>query len=258
MKKFINLFFITSLFLIGFTACEQQTEEPGGIPGMGDTPGELEIAEPFVAPEGVTIDVTGLDEIRIDNTAGTAKLKSVMWNFDNVYGCGGDYDDRTNDYVFWITVNIYVNNISNNEICTTIPEGTVFKVSDANAQNGITTEDITICVKPNTEYVCSLVLMCLNKGQNGSSENLFYEILGTTDSDVIKELLEYLKGKKIGIEWYWNCNESAGLKSANADGIETYMDIADHIQNAIWQLTNDGKKLTKEQIDYFKSLPDLD
>ena len=259
MKKLFNQFVIASLFLIAFTACEQ-SEKPGGIPGMGETPGELEIAEPFVAPEGLSIDVKGVDEIRIDNNAGAANLKSATsgdWSY--TYGCGGDFDEHhDNDYVFWITTKISYSNISNTEICVTIPKGTVFKVSDPTAQNGILTEDVEVCVKPNETMVCNFVLMCLNRGRPGSNTDLFYEILGTTDSEQIKEILGYLEGKKIGIEYYVNISPSAGLKAANADDFEKYKEIADRIQNTIWKVTNDGQSLSQEDIDYFKSLPDLE
>ena len=260
MKKMINLFVIASLFLIGFTACEQsevETEKPGGIPGMGNTPGELEIAEPFKAPEGMAIDVQGLDEIRVDGVSSAANLKSSM-DWSSTFGCGGSFDNRTNDFVFWISLNVSFSNISNTEMCVTIPKGTIFKVSDPHAQNGVLLEDVKVCVKPNETQICKFMVMCLNQGWPGSNNNLFYEILGTTNSDLIKELIGYLSGKKIGIQYYDNFTPSAGLKSANTDDFETYKEIADHIQNAIWKLTNEGKTLSQEDIEYFQSLPDIE
>jgi len=257
MKRIINLFFIASLFLIGFTACEQN-EKPGGIPGMGDTPGELEVAKPFVAPEGVSIDVNGSGVLSINDAADKAELKSSMgWNFGNTCGCGGSFHGN-NKFVFWITVNISINNITNSEKCITIPFGTVFKVSDPRAQNGILLEDVNICVKANHEKKCKVMLMCLNKGRHGSIEDIYYNILGITNSDLIKELLNYLKGKKIGIEHYIEISSSAGLKSASTEGLVKYKEIADHIQNAIWKLTNEGKSLSQEDIEYFQSLPDIE
>jgi len=262
MKKMINLFFIASLFLIGFTACEQSEKEnpaetPGGIPGMGNTPGELEIAEPFNVPEGMIINVQGLDEIRVDGVSGTANLKSSN-DWSSTFGCGGSFDKKTNDFVFWITLNASFSNISNTEMCVTIPKGTIFKVSNPQAQNGVLLEDVKVCIKPNETQICKFMVMCLNMGFPGSNDSLFYEILGTTNSDLIQELIGYLSGKKIGIQYYINLSPSAGLKSANVDDFETYKEIADRIQKSIWKLTNEGENLSQEDIEYFQSLPDIE
>ena len=252
MKKLINLFFIATLFLIGFTACEQ-TDEPGGIPGMGDTPGELEIAEPFVAPEGLSIEVSGLDELTLEDGAGIAQLKSTQSRC-SIHGVGGSrYKNR---FKVWIRTNIWISNISNKKICTTLRRGLIFKVSKEGYQHGILVKPVKICINPNTEQNIELWLMCINKGKDGSKHKLKYHIAGITASKVINNLLNYLKGKKIDVSDYCNVNPSAKLKSTTADDMVEYQEIADHIQNAIWQLTNEGKDLSQEQIDYFNSLPD--
>ena len=256
MKKLISLFFVASLFLIGFTACEQ-TEKPGGIPGMGETPGELEIDKPFVAPEGVTIDVAGLDEIRLDDAAsGSANLKSAQWSWGNTFSCGGSKDK--NDFVFWINVNISMSNSNNSEMCVTIPQGTVFETSDPNGQNGILLTDMKICVKAHEVVDCNLMLMCLNYLRPGSKKDIFYKMLGTTNSKLLQELISYLKGKKIGIEFYTNIVPSSKLKSTSAEDLETYKEIADRIQNTIWDLTNHGKNISQDDIDFFNSIPDIE
>jgi len=260
-KRKINLLFIALLFFIGFTACEQ-TEEPGGIPGMGNTRGELKIDKPFEVPEGLTIDAQGLDLISVRGSDGLANLKSPEgWDWGHTYGWGGTYHggtDTLKKFVFWITVKLSISNISDSDLSFTIPKGTVFKVSDPKAQNGITLKDLKFSIKANDTYNCQLMLMCLNRGRHGSGKELDYEILGTTGSNLIKDLLVYLKGKKIGIENYLIVESSAELKSVSTRDFEKYKEISDHIQNLIWKLTNDGKELSQEDIEYFHSLPNLE
>jgi hypothetical protein len=83
--------------------------------------------------------------------------------------------------------------------------------------------------------------------------------LGVTNSNLIKELLSFLKGKKIGLEHYIEINNGpVSLKSVGNDSLKEYREIADHIQNSIWKLTNEGENLSQEDIDYFRSLPDIE
>jgi len=255
MKKLISLFFVASLFLIGFTACEQQGEEPG-IPGMGDTPGELEIAETFTAPEGVIINLETLDEANIENALSSQNQLKSTEGFFFRRGCGGS--QWNGNFKVWIRVKLDVQNTSNQKWCFNIPAGTVFQVSDPSYQNGITISPIKICVESKGFCNVELWLMCLNRGKDGSTANVTYKILGVTGNARMWNLVRKLRYKRCNIEWYLNVDPSAKLKSATAENIETYKELADQIQNAIWQLTNDGEDLTEEQIKYFESLPDIE
>jgi len=257
MKKLLSLFFIAFLFLVGFNSCEQQEEQPG-IPGMGDTPGELEIAEPFVAPEGIAIDLESQEEANLENVFSTeANLKSINKKHCGCLGCGGS--KVHGKLKIWIRVKLNIQNISNKKRCFKIPAGTIFKVSNPHAQNGITISPIKICVERRSKCQKSLWLMCLNKGKDGSSLNVTYKIVGVAASKPILGLISCIKHKKVNIEYYFKFVPKAKLKAVVEDDyLETYADIADHIQNAIWQITNDGKSLTEEQISYFSSLPDLE
>ena len=258
MKKLINLLFVVSLFLIGFNSCEQQNEKPG-IPGMGDTPGELEIAKPFTAPEGVTIGFESQEESNLDNVfSSEANLKSISKHRNcSCLGCGGS--KQNGKLKIWIRLEVKIQNITNKKRCFKIPAGTVFKVSNPKWQNGITVSPIKICVAGRTWCKKSLWLMCLNKGRYGSAKKVTYKIMGVTASKPILNLIHCVSTKKVNIDWYLDIQPKIKLKSAlEEDNLETYADIADHIQNAIWQITNDGKDLTEEQISYFNSLPDIE
>ncbi len=248
MKKLVSLFFVASLFLIGFTACEQQTEEPGGIPGMGETPGELEISEPFVAPQGVSINLETQDETTLGSILSSSS-QNVLKNSvtSSFVGCGGNYFNG--ELYMWIIIKLTITNDSDQEMCLDIPAGTVFEVSEQGYQNGIVVCPITLCLSAHSQLELNLSLMCLNEGRDGSKKGVTYKWRGVTASPVMQNFCERFKNKKCKIEDYDMNNEEERKQ---------YEEIADHIQNAIWALTNEGRELTQDEIDYFNNLPDLD
>ncbi len=253
MKKIINLFFIIALVMIGFTSCEKKEDIPAEIPGMGNTVGELEIKEAFVAPEGITITgLEGLENVSVD--ASQAQLKSSQSSFFR-RGCGGSY--YNNRFVAWIAVKLIFHNSSDSERCVTLPQGLVFDVNKPGYQPGITVSPVKICIKGNSPRTVSLYLMCINRGKNGSDADVKYTIKGTTGAKRILSFLARLKDRKVNWQNYVGNSTSAQLKSANSDDLETYKEIADEIQNDIWTITNDGEDLSEEQIEYIESIPML-
>ena len=251
------MFVIASLILISFNSCEKISEAPGGIPGMGETPGELEIKEPFVPPDGVKYEVVGGRELTLQDVVSSALtgLKSVSDNSEEkIYGSGGSMDDI--DFRFWIIVKLKFTNISNKNRRITLKEGLIFKVVEKGYQNGMLLDKVIFYVKKHTTRTVSILAYCLNRGRNGSNENLHYTIPGVTKSKIMwEELLESLKGRQVNIENFIGQTPSPALKSVNAGGIEKYMEIADHLQNMVWTLTNDGKRLSQEQKDFIKTIP---
>ena len=253
MKKFINLFFIIALVMIGFTSCEQKEEVQEGIPGMGETPGELEIKEAFVVPEGITITgLEGLENVSAD--ASQAQLKSSQFSFFR-RGCGGSF--YNGNFVAWITVNLVFHNSGNGERCITLPQGLVFSVNKPGYQHGITVSPVRICIEGNGARTVSLYLMCINRGKTGSTADVKYTIKGTTGAKKILSLLNRLKDRKLDWQDYVGSLTSAQLKSVNAEDLAKYKEIADEIQNDIWTITNDEKDLSQEQIEYIESIPML-
>ncbi len=253
MKKFINLFFILAIVAVGFTSCEEKEEVSSGIPGMGDTPGELEIKDAFVAPEGITISgLEGLENVSTD--ANQAQLKSSQFSFSR-RGCGGSY--FRNKFVAWITVKAIFNNSNNGERCITLPAGLVFEVNKPGYQHGITVSPVKICIEGNSQRTVSLYLMCINKGEKGADADVKYTIKGTTGAKRILRLLNRLKDRKVNWQHYVSGLSSAQLKSVNTDDVEKYREIADAIQNDIWTITNDMEDLSEQQIEYIESIPML-
>ena len=257
MKKFINLFFILALVAVGFTSCEEKEEVPGGIPGMGNTPGELEIKEPFVAPEGITINLESENEATLGSLFSTqTQLKSTNRSSNSIRGCGGSIFG--NDLTFWIKVKLTIQNTASEERCFELPAGLVFKVSDKEYQHGIVVSPVKICVEGNSFCDFSLVLMCINKGRNGTDTDVTYEMVGLTQSTQMWTLINLLYNRMVNIGFYLGDTPAAGLKSANTLDLEKYKEVADHIQNAVWTITNTEEGLSQEQIEYFKNLPEIE
>ncbi len=261
MRKFVNLFFILAIVAVGFTSCEEKEEVPGGIPGMGDTPGELEVKEPFTLPEGLVIsDVQGVDEgvVTVDDILNpSSQLKSSQYvDLADLYGCGGSY--LRNTFRAWITIRLTIQNTSAERKCFRFQQGLLFEVSDPQYQNGVLCNDVDICLEPNTYRHVYLWVVCINKGKDGSSANVTYKLKGVSDSKTLwDQCFNRIKGKRTNWRHYSD-GTSTALKSATTYDIEQYKEAADHIQNAVWTLTNDGVDLTEEQVDYLENLPDFD
>ena len=264
MKKFINLFFIIALVAVGFTSCEEKEDVPAKIPGMGDTPGELEVKEPFALPEGLVItEVQGIDEgvVTVDNILNQSNsLKSAQdFNLSDIFGCGGSYSG--NRFRAWITIRLTIQNTSQDKKCFRFEQGLLFEVSDQQYQNGVLCNDVDICLEPNTYRHVYMWIVCVNKGKDGSASNVTYKIKGVSSSRTLwSQCLNRIKRKKTNWRHYRNGNLPSELKAANTDtyDLEKYKEVADHIQNAVWTLTNDGNDLSEEQVNYLESLPDLD
>ncbi len=242
------------------SACEQENEEPGGIPGMGETPGELEIREPFVPPEGVTYEVKGGEELTLADILASeqTKLKSTNECPEKlIKGSGGNlYHGKLR---IWITVKLTFTNKSNINRRITLPQGLIFKVVEKGYQNGILLQRIIFYVKARSVRTISIIAYCLNRGRDGSNEDLHYTIPGVTDSKVLwKKLLKSLENRNVNIENFITTPTSSSLKAINAEGIEKYIEIADHLQKMVWTLTNDGKDLSQKQIDYIETIPVLE
>ncbi|NPA37549.1 MAG: hypothetical protein GXO47_11960 [Chlorobi bacterium] len=256
MKKFINLFVIASLFLIGFTACENNDEGPGNIPGMGETPGELEIKEAFTPPEDINISVQSGDEMTMDELTNSLspELKSTT---STPWYCGGGGSYLGSQFKFWIRINLTLTNTGNEEKCVLFPIGLIFKVQEEGYQNGILLHDVNVCIPANSTKEICMFAFCLNKGRDGSNANLTYTLPGTTGSDYFwNVILNNLMDKNINIEnFLYPSTSSTNLKSTNEEGLDYYASIADQLQNIVWTVTNDDNELSQEQIDFMKSLP---
>ena len=256
MKKIINLFAIVSFVLIGFTSCEKEGVPVEPIPGMGNTPGEIEIKEEFAAPEDVSISIQGANEMTLDQLLNNsqAQLKSTS---SSIWYCGAGGSFQGESFNFWIRIRLTLTNSSSVEKRIIFPAGLIFKVQQEGYQNGILLHCVSVCIPPNATQEFYMFAFCLNKGKDGSKADVTYTMPGVTGSDILWNwLLNRLEEKEINIENFIKSTTSAQLKSATEEDMEKYTIIADKLQNALWTLTNDGEKLSKEQLDFIESIPD--
>lgn len=242
INKILTLLAISLLFV----ACEKvPTEEtPGNIPGMGNATGELQV-DPFSLPEGIEIvgAITGVEETVVAAMPGNEFLKSTNSLNNNyyTYGSGGQ----------WIRLSITMRNTTNYRMTVFFPPGLIFKVGEADTQNGILLNWTWISINPHTTRTIHLDLYCLNKGWAGSSISTNYQIHGITTSELMWKLLRTAGLRMINYEHYY---VNTGLKSAEAID---YKEITNQLQDAVWSITN-GKGLTDEHIQFIESIPELE
>jgi hypothetical protein len=229
--------------LIGLAAivllisCQKQTqEEAANIPGMGNTPGELQIEKPFTLPAGVSLvgDITGID----DPGTKSAESKSI-----SLYGSGGRM----------VKLVITLLNTSNYSKTIFFPKGLIFKCQTAGYQHAILLQTVWITVRPNTKRTIYLDLYCINYGLAPSSSAAYYQILGLTNSEVIKILLNYLGWRIINYEMIFGYF-GQGKGEATTP---TYDEITERLQTIVWNLTNNGIDISADDKAFIESIPEL-
>lgn len=239
MRNLLSLVFI-ALFL--FTACElkEDPETYGNIPGMGNTEGELQ-ATSFDLPDGIELigSITGLGDEANVAVSGESNFKSTEGNQSNYpcYGSGGK----------WVKVVITMRNTSSNWRTVFFPRGLLFKVNNSGYQHAMLLQWVWKSIPPNQDVTFVLNLYCINKGLDGSSNHVNYDICGVSSSPIMLEFLSRIGWRKINYEHF---NIVGGdFKSTQVD----YEIITENLQEAIWTITN-GNGLTQEQIDFIESI----
>ncbi len=245
MRKLLNLIMVSSLIL--FVACQDDDtkveETAGNIPGMGNTPGDLEVSE-YNLPEGLEIvgDISGILESESTVAQEYASLKATNTSSKRFYGCGGTY----------IQVQLTLkNNIERRRTCF-FPPGLIFKVNNNDHQHAFNLCWTWFCFEPLETRTIVLYLFCINRGRTESLVNTVYEILGKTTSVNMKWLANRCNGKRMNWECFSHNKTQSYLKSG-----DTYEEVAGEMQEVIWALTN-GDGLTEEQEAYIDELPSLD
>ena len=130
MRKLLSFFVIASLLLL--TSCQKddtkEEEKAGNIPGMGNTPGNLEVSE-YSLPEGFDLvgDITGVFESEGIVAQQFTSLKATSTSGNRFYGCGGKYIQLQ------LTIK---NNIDRRRTCF-FPPGLIFRVNNNEFQHAI-------------------------------------------------------------------------------------------------------------------------
>tara|TARA_R110001583_G_scaffold8896_2_gene41961 strand:- start:7130 stop:7888 length:759 start_codon:yes stop_codon:yes gene_type:complete len=247
MRK-IKFILIALIFLSGvIISCEKSDskskEEPGNIPGMGDAGGEIEVVEPFVLPEGISLvgEVRGAGDSSVSLMGDEIiRNESNLKYYEGAYGSGGQ----------WVLLNLVFENSTSIDQEVVIPAGCIFEYShdddetdDNNYQNGICLQEIRLTVFGSTRLNVVLFLYCINKGKEGSSSLVSYIIRGASTSELISFMVDALKYKRIDISDF------------TEEEMDEYNSITERIQEIIWAITN-GSGLTQEDKDFIDALSD--
>ena len=221
--------FVILLVGIGFAGCER-IEQPGEIPGMGNAGGELKATAYEFNEDIVFGNITGVNTY----------LKSTKSDDVIIEGVAQGAGDQ-------VIVTLEITNTNEDEWRSVyLRAGTLFAVNLSGYQHGILLAPVVICLSAGETRIVTLYLFCVNLGMNNSDESATYEILGVTESEVMMELVNALKGKMVNYEDYMiYYGEGAG---------DFYEGVKDTLQQIVWHVTN-GDGILDDDYKFINGLP---
>lgn len=243
MKKLLLL--LLAISLIGFNSCEKKVSEaPGKIPGLGNTPGEIQIKEHFVMPEGISVigEIAGLE-----NPAAKDELKPLLVNNSKSsvphYGSG-----------LVVRLKLTVLNSRNNPRTVFFPKGLIWKcINNGTYQHGITCQIFWVTLAPNEKRTVYIDLYCTQNGIPAPDQDGKYVIWGITDSDLLWDLLNKIGWRIINFDWIYHNTLNKGTM---AEG-PTYEEITLRLQTMVHNLTNNGIPISAEDEAFLNTIPEL-
>lgn len=191
--------------------------EPGHIPGMGETGGEL-TGEPFDFPE--KIEVKG-------------GLRGDLFLVP-----GKDYCRSLGSGAFVLVQLELVNHLEKDTLLV-LPAGLTFRAMDEQDQNGLLIQETEISLAGGETCKTLVYLYCINQHKSGSSGNSRYAFGPVSDASPVVELMQLLKGKRINFEHLDN---------------EEFQSLKHDLQYIVWSVT-DGSGMTQEDRDFIRALP---
>jgi hypothetical protein len=242
MKKVILV--LAAVSLLGFSSCEKNdSETPGKIPGLGDTPGELQISKRFVLPEGISVvgEITG-----VENSGSKGELKSLLIN---------DIKSSIPHYGSGCVVRLKLTllNSRNHPRTVFFPKGLIFKCINGAYQHGLCCQIFWVTLAPNEKRTAYIDVYCGNLGIPAPDEDGKYAIWGVTSSKVLWDLLNKVGWKKINFEWIYHNTLGKGMMEA-----PTYEEITQKLQTMVHNLTNNGIGISAEDEAFLNTIPELD
>nr|WP_321412675.1 hypothetical protein [uncultured Carboxylicivirga sp.] len=253
MKKILYLLLIG--FILFLSSCSEeleQAETPGNIPGMGNTPGSIEVMGQITLPDGVVIDgdIKGSSEF---TTSASAILKSEGGGDDHEEGGGCDHGSEHQPGQEgrcehgsggqWVAVDLTIVNTTDLEKEIILPAGCVFECQEDGYQHGILIQEIFIKIMGRGAINIKLNLYCLNRGKDGSNATLTYQLRGIASSKNMGHLTTKLEGKKIDVIYF-------------RDTPEEYQNLISELQKLVWAITNDNG-IDEHGWNFIDSIPDL-
>ncbi|MBS2100359.1 hypothetical protein [Carboxylicivirga linearis] len=236
-NSYLLLFSLLILITTGCSTETKQTGDPGNIPGMGETPGEAEVNDELFLPDGVVIDgdITGSSDpiFTYNSPDGCLNGHQAGQTERCEHGSGGAD----------VALNITFVNTTDENKNVVIPAGCIFNCKQEGYQNAILIQDVAIKLIGRGAVSIKLNVYCINRGREGSSNDLTYELKGITTSEHMLDLIDNLIDKKIDIVFY------------NEDQTE-YQSIISGIQDVVWAITNDSG-VSEDGWNFIFSLPEM-
>lgn len=226
-----GIFCLLVVAFISLSSCEKELlDSPGAIPGMGNTTGNLEIKEVYELPYGVFMVNQIIESDSQDITFskfGSGKnerLKLSLYNSNNT--------PRT---VFF-------------------PKGLIFQNSIPGFHNGILLQTTWMNIEPGARRDVIVELFCINSGLLHNNQDSHYNFLGVTDSPTLSRLLDLIGWRKINYEMIYGTFKGSQLVTQSGPA---YADITARLQTIVWNLTDIGIDISKEDTKFIESIPKL-
>lgn len=230
VRKSVGMLGCWLVLLLSLASCQGDDEnesaileKPGQIPGMGETPGAPQ-GEKFVLPRKMSATIVGEDPYNA--AEGACK-------FDGA----GPY----------MTVTVTLRTDSTGAPTQVVfPAGLIIVTAAEGFQKGLLIERVVVSVPPKqlngSGGVCkvSMMLFCLNEGQEGTKPGLSYSFGPITNSPLLKDFIKQLSTKKTLYSEY--------------NGDEDFSRNMEKVQEALWNITN-GDGLTERNLEIIRSLP---
>jgi len=236
---------ITLAFLAIFllNACQKETiDTPGNIPGMGNTPGELQVKQAYNLPGGVYLvgDITG-------EKSPIGKAGEMIESFGDakavysIFGSGGA-----------VRLKISLFNSRTYPVTVFFPKGLLFRCNFGNFQHGLCAQTTWACIQPNSSRSIYLDMYCLNYGIPSPDQTAKYSILGITSSQTIWNMLNLIGWRKVNYEMIFG-SQGKGIKADEP----SYEEIIERIQAMVHDLTNFANDLTSDDKAFIQSISEL-
>ena len=229
--------------------------EPGQIPGLGSSDGELTGAM-FQLPDGVILidDITGkgdpdgywdFSETRSyqftdkNDSVITRQISPKLYRDEtqiNYRGSGNGYVDLL----------VPMHNSNNYPVTVTFPAALIAKNYAGNCQNGVLLKKVIVEIPANSDYYLNLSFYCGNLTKSTASDNDIYSFSVVSDAEALIELCDLLKNKKINIE------EFDPTKYEDQSTFESQVGM---LQLIVWSIT-EWNGLNRIYTMYINGLPE--
>lgn len=244
IKYFFMIFLMISLF--SCKKADNTVEDEVNIPGMGETPGELQ-GTPFKLPASIQVlgSIDGWSSDRFSSSiSGPLEMSKLNKGQENKFNIGlkqkvSSINAVSSDLELcqeigvgrWVALFLNLKNTSNSPVTFTIPAGLMFKSLNPEDQSGIVIGDHIITIPAGTE-LCRVLIntFCLNADRDPSSSSSRYSLGLITNARPMVELINLLKNKALTREH------------------------TVRIQSLVWSITDYGG-LTEEDRELITELP---